>query len=231
MKTITFTNPHRKKHFDFFNGMDQPHFSLCANVEVDPFLVYIKAHQLPFTPSIVYCIAKTANNIPTFRYRIRGDQIVEHESVHPSFTVKTDADEVFSFCTVEYDSTFETFKLSALRQINRMKTDPSFEDEPGRDDYLFLSAIPWVSFTFLQHAMHYSPVDSVPRMAWGKIFDEPARTDVQAGEPVPTSSSRSGKKKMPLSVMAHHALVDGAHMGRYFELIQAYLLNPERLFE
>jgi chloramphenicol O-acetyltransferase len=34
---------------------------------------------------------------------------------------------------------------------------------------------------------------------------------------------------MPLSVQAHHALVDGLHMGRYFETMQAYLDQPQSL--
>jgi chloramphenicol O-acetyltransferase type A len=36
---------------------------------------------------------------------------------------------------------------------------------------------------------------------------------------------------MPLSVQAHHALMDGIHMGRYFTLVQEYLDCPEKLFD
>ena len=50
-----------------------------------------------------------------------------------------------------------------------------FEDEEGRDDFLFLSAIPWISFTSFSHAMHYTPADSVPRITWGKSFKEGAK--------------------------------------------------------
>jgi chloramphenicol O-acetyltransferase type A len=32
---------------------------------------------------------------------------------------------------------------------------------------------------------------------------------------------------MPLDVQAHHALMDGLHMGRFFEKAQDYLHNPE----
>ncbi len=34
MKRIPFDSPHRRKHFEFFNRMDQPHFSICAEVGV-----------------------------------------------------------------------------------------------------------------------------------------------------------------------------------------------------
>lgn len=211
MKTITFQDPHRKKHFEFFRQMDQPHFNLVANVDITGFLQAIKAQRLSFTPYIVYALSKVANDIPTFRWRIRGEEVVEHESVQPSFTVPTEASDVFSFCTVAYDPDREIFIQRALQTIEQMKTDPSFEDEEGRDDFLFMSAIPWVSFTGLSHAMHYSPADSVPRISWGKYFEQ------------------NGRTLMPLAVQAHHAVVDGSDMGRYFQQVEG-LLAENQLF-
>lgn len=205
MKKITFSDPHRKKHFEFFNKMDQPHFSIVANVDITAFLERIKEKSWPFTPYMVYLLARTANEIPTFKWRIRDNQIVEHESVQPSFTVPTDASDVFSFCTVSYHPEATVFINDALDIIEKMKANPDFEDEAGRDDFLFMSAIPWVSFTSLTHAMHYSPADSVPRISWGKYFEQ------------------NGRTMMPLAVQAHHAVVDGKDMGSYFEKIQVLL--------
>jgi chloramphenicol O-acetyltransferase type A len=185
--------------------MDQPHFSIVANVDITDFLRMSKERSLPFTPYMVYLLSKAANELPAFRWRIRGEQVVEHASVQPSFTVPTEASEVFSFCTVDYHPEQAVFIERALATIERMKTTPNFEDEPGRDDYLFMSAIPWVSFTSLTHAMHYSPVDSVPRISWGKYFAQHDRT------------------LMPLAVQAHHAVVDGRDMGNYFQKVQESL--------
>ena len=202
MKKITFTNVHRRKHFDFFLNMDAPHFNITANVEITPFLKSLKAHQQPFTPAVVYALAHTANSIQEFRWRIRNGEVVEHEWVHPSFTVNTDIADVFSFCTVEYSPDYKVFTIRAKAKMEKMKEDPSFEDEEGRDDYLFISAIPWVTFTGFMHPMHYHPVDSVPRFAFGKYFEQNA------------------KYFMPISVQAHHAIVDGVHVGRYFQKIE-----------
>jgi chloramphenicol O-acetyltransferase type A len=82
------------------------------------------------------------------------------------------------------------------------------EEDQKRDDLLFMTAIPWVSFTSFMHPLSF-PVDSVPRFAWGKFFED--------GESL----------KMPLSVQAHHAVMDGLHMGRYFEVVQEYFQQPE----
>ncbi len=209
MKNIIFTNPHRKKHFDFFNGMNHPHFNISANVEITGLLPYLKSRKLPITPSIVYLIARAANEIPEFRWRIRGQEVVEHETVRPSFTVPTEEATVFSFCTVPYHTQSAHFIKSAVAQMEAMHKSPSCEDEEGMDDYLFLSAFPWVSFTGMQHAMHYHPGDSVPRISWGKFFDQQDKTF------------------MPVSVQAHHAVVDGSHMGRYFELLEEMTKCPD----
>lgn len=205
MKKIKFNNPHRKKHFDFFNAMNHPHFNITANVDVSRFLEVQKMQGLPLTFSLVYLLSEAANRVKEFRWRIRDKEVVEHDKVHPSFTVPTDNADVFSFCSVAFRDSMIQFIEEAERVSAKMKTDPSFEDEEGRDDYLFMSAIPWVSFTSIQHAMSYHPHDSVPRISWGKFFEQ------------------NGKTQMPLAVQAHHAIVDGSHMGKFFEVAQANL--------
>lgn len=213
MKTIPFTSEHERKHFDFFRAMDQPHFGITANVDITDFLELVRGSaELRFTPAIAYLIARTANEIPQFKRRIRGDEVVEHEVVRPSFTVPTNKAEVFSFCTVNYVPDAWAFHQAAQERMEQMKTNPSFEDEQGKDDYLFLSAFPWASFTSVQHAMHTSPADSVPRIVWGKYFKV------------------AEKVLMPIAVQAHHAVVDGSHLGRFYQLIQQYLRKGEEIF-
>ncbi len=213
MKTVILAHPHRQKHFDFFNNMDQPHLNICAQVEIGQLLEKLRKEQLHFTPTIVYLLSRAANAIPELRQRIRGKQIIEHELVHPSFTVNTNVDDVFSFCEVKYREDYQEFTTAAQAKMELMKTDPSFEDEHGRDDFLFLSAIPWINFTSIQHPMHYHPVDSVPRIAWGKY--------IKTGNQV----------IMPLSIQVHHALVDGIHLGRFFEAVQQLLDDPQQFVQ
>ncbi len=211
MREIHFNNPHRKKHFDFFNNMNHPHFNITANVDITNFLLFLKQHQLPVHPSIVYLISKVANDIPEFRWRIRKGKVFEHELIHPSFTVFTEVADVFSFCTVAYETDAQRFIQRAFEMSEKMKTEPNFEDEEGRDDFLFLSSIPWVSFTSFEHAMSHHPSDSVPRITWGKFFEQ------------------NGKMLMPLSVQVHHAVVDGRHVGGYFQMIEKAASEPSIL--
>lgn len=208
MRTIDLQTWSRREHFKFFNSFDHPHFGLCANVDLTQFLAYIKQNGISFSVAIVYLITRTANAIPEFRYRIRPGAVIEHELVHPSYTILI-KDDLFSFCTLEYMENFPAFAGKAVGQIAFTKEHPALEDTPGNDDLLFMTALPWVSFTSFMHPMNLQPADSVPRFAWGKYFEE------------------GGVIKMPLGVQAHHALMDGIHVGRYYEQIQESLYHPE----
>jgi chloramphenicol O-acetyltransferase type A len=212
MREINFKNPHRQKHFEFFNSMNHPHFNITANVDITHLLPYLKKNKLPITPSIVYLVSRVANEISEFKWRIREGKVVEHNTVQPSFTVFTDVADVFSFCTVKYEKEAKVFIQKAFEKSEKMKKDPSFEDEIGRDDFLFLSSIPWVSFTSFKHAMRFHPSDSVPRIVWGKFFES------------------NGRMQMPLSVQVHHAVVDGRHVGYYFQKIEEVANAPEIYF-
>jgi chloramphenicol O-acetyltransferase type A len=210
MRTINLENHPRREHFRVFRTFEMPHFNMCVNVDLTIFYAFIKQHDVSFNLAIVHVITRAANAVPEFRYRIRDDEMVEHEIVHPSSTVMGKND-VFSFCTMEYVERFPDFVTRNANKIASVRERPRLlEEDGGRDDLLFMTAIPWVSFTSFMHPLTL-PVDSVPRFAWGKFFED-------------------GKSlKMPLSAQAHHAVMDGLHMGRYFEVVQEYFQQPEAI--
>jgi chloramphenicol O-acetyltransferase type A len=208
MRTIDMQTWPRRQHFKFYSTFDHPHFGMNVNVDLTAFYPVVKQQGQSFTVAFVYLLSRAANAVPEFRQRIRGEQVVEHEIVHPSITILTDED-LFSFCTLEYVEDFGAFTDNAGEQIAYVKENLSLEDEPGKDDLLFITALPWVSFTSFQHPYHLNPADSVPRFAWGKMLEE------------------TGGLKMPLSVHGHHAVMDGIHMARFYDHLQGYLNQPD----
>ncbi|GAP12473.1 chloramphenicol O-acetyltransferase [Longilinea arvoryzae] len=208
MRIIDLATWPRRRHFELFRGMDYPHFGLCADVDLSVFRPAVRAKGLSFTVTTAYVLARAANEIPEFRLRIRGEQVVEHEVVHPSFTVLNDQD-LFSFCSVPYRSNLSEFAALAVERMARVQAEPVLSDEDGQDDLLFMTSLPWVSFTSMVHPIHMHPADSVPRIAWGKFFE------------------REGHIWMPVAVQAHHALMDGVHVGRYYQRIQELFDQPE----
>jgi chloramphenicol O-acetyltransferase type A len=191
-----------------YSASANPHFSLCANLDLTAFHQAVKQSGSSFTVAMVYALSRAANAIPEFRYRIRGETVVEHDVVHPSITIMAD-DDLFTFCTIEYTEDFPDFAARATRMMAFVREHPTLKDDPGRDDYIFMTAIPWVSFTAFAPPGHVHPAHSIPQFAWGKLFEE-------------------GKLiKMPINVQVHHALVDGVHVGRFFERLQDCFHRPE----
>ena len=212
MHEVDLATWRRRPYFELFSTFNHPHFNLCANLELTAFHRVVKKSGVSFTVAFVYAIARAANTIPEFRYRIRGEKVVEHDVVSPSFTALVD-DDLFSFCTVDYCEDFAGFAARATQAIAQVKEEPTLEDGPGRDDLLFMTALPWVSFTSFTHPMRLHPADSIPRFAWGKFF-------------------REGKRlKIPLSVQGHHALMDRIHLARFYARMEGYLQRPEELGE
>lgn len=209
MKVIDIENWNRKDHYNYFKQFDYPHFNVCANLDITRFYRYIKENGLPFFISMLYVSSKTANSIKEFRFRIREDKVIEHETVSPSFTVMTES-EVFTYCTSQFTDEFNSFRTNTSKEIEKAKKSAGLEDDPERDDLLYITSIPWVSFTSITHPIQINPGDSIPRISWGKFFEE------------------NGKMKLPLSVQAHHALVDGMPVGKYFNMIQEILNDPAK---
>lgn len=181
---------------------------MCVNMDITSFYLFVKRNGFSLTISMVYIIARASNAIPEFRQRIRGEQVVEHEIVNPAFSILIDKD-LFGFCDVEYTEDFPEFSMRAKKNIAILKADGDLLRNPENDDVLFMSPIPWVSFTSFNHPMQFHPTDSVPRFAWGKYFKE------------------NDTLKMPLNVQGHHAVIDGIHMGKFYEKVQDFLEHSD----
>jgi len=207
MREIDIQTWTRREHFRAFGAFDHPHFGMCANVDLTAFNPALKERGVSFTVAIIYVISRAANDIPEFRHRIRGSKVVEHEIVNAGVTILAGED-LFTFCTLDYVEDFSQFAAGAADRIAYVKEHPTLTINPGKDDMLYMTALPWVAFTSFQHPMQLHPADSIPRFAWGKFLEE------------------GGLLQMPLSAQGHHALMDGIHMARFYARVQDYLHHP-----
>lgn len=191
----------RRAAYEHFKDYDDPFFNMTANLNVSRLYRFCKVNGLAFSLAGLFYSLETANEIREFRLRLMGDKIVEFDSIHATQTILND-DETFSFCYFERQATvfeFDIIGKAAREKYKRLKT---FDVETGRIDLIYYSVIPWISFTSFKHAGRLDKRQTVPRMVFGKIFDE------------------GGEKKMPFSVEANHAMMDGLHVGKFFNLFQ-----------
>ena len=212
MKIIDQNNWARREHYNHFKNLEYPYFSLCFTFDISQLRHFCRKNKLSITYSLVYLSSRCANNIPEFRLRIREGEVVEHEIVHPSFTVLRE-DETFSFCTFDDSEDPVVFFQRAQTEQARVMLQAVMDNESERDDYLFMSPLPWISFTSCTHAQGNGLKDSVPRIAWGKYYEDTAE-----------------HIQLPYSIQMHHALADGLHVGKFVEQFQHLLYEPEKLF-
>jgi chloramphenicol O-acetyltransferase type A len=57
---------------------------------------------------------------------------------------------------MEYVEDFSKFAAKASEKIARVQKRPRLtEEDQNRDDWLFMTAIPWVTFTSFMHPLHF----------------------------------------------------------------------------
>lgn len=195
----------RRDHYKLYRALDFPYFSVTVALDVTAWHAAITAAGLPFYPTLVHRVTAVANGLEAFRLRIRGERVVLHERLHPSFTVPWRED-LFNFCTVPFEPDLDAFLARCEPAIAATKAaDHLLLDEPGRDDMLFISCLPWLAFTGMTQVCDARSGDSFPRVVWGRL------------------TQHGGRLSLPLNLQLHHALADGVHAARFVEHLEAAL--------
>jgi|SRR5436190_3262037 len=191
----------RRATFEFFQDYDDPFFNFTANVEVTQLYRFCKQNDLAFSLAALFCTQRAANEIREFRIRLFDGRLVEFDTVHATQTILNE-DETFSFCYFEMNDDVVEFDRAGKAARVKYKKLRTFDVESDRVDMIYYSVIPWVSFTSFKHATRLDKTQTVPRIVFGKIFDD------------------GNAKKMPLSVEANHTIMDGIHVGKLFNRFQ-----------
>lgn len=199
----------RRQQFEFFKSYDNPFFNICTNVDVTPLLGLTRTMEnISFFIAYHFFSIKAANEVETFRYRLRDDRVLIHDRIHAGTTLLL-PDENFTFVYFDYTEDFEVFQTSAKATIESARVvGVQLYQRAEQDDLIYHSVIPWATFTSISHARKRWRQESVPKIAFGKYRED------------------GGRMMMPISVEVHHALMDGLHVGRYFERLESCFSNP-----
>jgi chloramphenicol O-acetyltransferase type A len=139
---------------------------------------------------------------------LRDDQVLVHDVIHGGTTVLL-PNESFSFAYFDYQEDFDKFITDAQTSVSEVRQGKRpFEPLDG-DDRIHFTVLPWVSFTSFAHARNRTRAVSVPKIAFGKFVRDNERTH------------------LPTSVEVHHAMMDGLHVGRFFNRMEEVLAKPE----
>jgi len=215
----------RRNHFRFFSGFDQPHFQVTSLVDVTALDAHIRADGGSRFAAMLHATMWATQAEAALRLRIRWTddepEVVLHDVVHPSFTAPVTTSEadrqwpgcdlpLFGYTTAHFTEHYADFSKRVQLAARRVADDTDVDSQAAldTDDLVYVSSLPWMTFSSLQHAMHTPSRDSTPRITWGRFQAVGARVEVS------------------VSLQAHHGLADGGHVARWFRVLQQRVDTP-----
>lgn len=206
---IDFENWKRKEHFQFFDQFDEPFFGINSEIDVSIAYHFCKENNISFFLFYLFQATKAVNLTDEFRYRIEDGKVFDYHTIHVTATIGR-ADNTFAFSFMPYSGNFDEFVAAAKKEIEEVGNSSGlrFNEDAKRNDVIHFSSIPWISFKAISHARSFGYKDSVPKITFGKFHET------------------NGKLLMPVSIHAHHGLMDAYHLAKYLGLFAKLLDNP-----
>lgn len=193
----------RREQFAYFRSLQNPTMGATVQVDVTEFLRRLEEKGYPFFLSFLYAVARAANQVPELRRRIEEDRVVEYDYCLPSCTVLK-PDGAYAYCTLDTRLPFAEYLRQGRARLEEAKVRGTLEETGESASEIFVSCLPWLSYTALVQPMG-DPADSNLRLTWGKY------------------TWNGGRATIPVTFLAHHALVDGLHMGQFFAALDQWL--------
>jgi len=206
---LDLANWSRHELFQFFISYSNPYFNVCTSVDVTKLMSLVRERPgVKISLAIHYFALRIANEIEPFRYRLKDERVFVYDVINGGTTVLL-PNESFAYAYFDYERDFEAFITGMGKAIDDIRTGNGKLKPTMRDDVIYHTTLPWISFTSFAHARTRGRGDSVPRIVFGKFARENERM------------------MMPISVEVHHALMDGLHVGRYLSRLEEALADPE----
>ncbi len=193
----------RRSHFLYFSQMANPYVGVTAEVDITDFLSFCHSQGYPFSLSFLYCVGRAANGVPQLRQRILSGSPVEYAFCETSHTVLRE-NGTYGYCRLNPMVPFDRFLPEAQKRQQLAREAGDLDDGEDALSLLFLSSLPWVRYSALVQPTPV-PADSNPRITWGKY------------------EGREGRTSLPVTLLAHHGLVDGVHIGAFYAALEAQL--------
>ena len=200
----------RRDRFDFFDRMESPAVNLCFAMDLPDLRPWCKREGLPPFHVMLCAVLRAVLKVENFRYRVMDGEVIRIERLAPSFTVINQhgdlniarfdwSDDVREFAARGVKAREEASSMTALNEEYRRMSTREAKDQ------VFVTCIPWLDFTSIQHPVMALASNDIPSLAWGRFRDTPSGL------------------QLPFSVQAHHGFVDGYHIHLLAQGIAAEL--------
>lgn len=186
----------RKEIYEMFSKIDYPFYAVTIPVEVTNLKKVAKENKLSFYYLMLWACTKAVNSVNEFNMRIYDDGIYQLDATDPSFTVMKENEETFIIVTTKYQDDYKKFCLNCKEAVDNQTTFFT-QDDSYKDKVIYFSCAPWFDFTALTNERNFDKDDTIPRISWGKYYEE------------------NGKLMVHLSIDVNHRTIDGIHIAKF----------------
>lgn len=191
----------RAMHCKVFRDCVEPAFCVSFELDITNFCRKFVRNTTLYVCDDIQCdgLRQSNRRVPlSFLDR----KVVLYDQIDTAFAYLDKETELFKVVNVPMEETLEKYLVSAAKKAEEQ--EEYFTGPLGTDVFQF-SPLPWVSFTHISHTNAGKKDNATPLIDWGKYFQ------------------REGRILLPFSVQAHHSFVDGLHIGKLANTLQAYL--------
>lgn len=188
----------RRQHFEYFKSLQYPYVGVTNPVDVTDLVKYCKAERCSFYLLFLHIAALAADEVRELRQRIHDGGIVEYREC-PTSHIELLDDGTYCYCTLRHHMPLQAYLSYAEEARKRSREKGSLEEEENPEKLYFISTLPWMQYTALIQPVAGGE-ESNPRITWGKF-----------------QKDFCGREQMPVTLLAHHGLVDGMHIAQFYE--------------
>ena len=194
----------RRAHFDYFMSLPNPHVGVTVNVDVTALSGFCRRKGCSFTLAFMHAAALAADAVPELRQRVRDGVIVEYDTCPTSHT-ELKADGTYAYCTLRHHMPFDQYLRCAEAARKACRESGDIQEDADAESMYFVSALPWLHYTALIQPTA-GGAETNPRISWGRY-----------------EADHRGRLMLPVTLLAHHALVDGVHLAAFYRGLDAEL--------
>lgn len=199
MEKIDRNSWKRKEIYELFSKVDYPFYSVTLPIDITNAKRVAREEKISLYYLMIWLCTKAINSVPDFRLRIRGGELYRLDETNPSLTDSCEDEDLFKIVTVKWEKDYRSF-CQKTKETSRAQTCFLDESKEG-DDLIYFSTTPWFDFTALTNEHSFNKDDFIPRLTWGKYYEE------------------NGKLMVHLSIEVNHRVIDGKHIAAFKEAL------------
>ncbi|MCR1955703.1 CatA-like O-acetyltransferase [Clostridioides mangenotii] len=201
-KIIDINEFDRSEYFQYFMSVGTT-IEITVKVDVTNAVKKCKLESLSFYSFLIFNISQALNSIRNFRYSIYNESLVEWKKVIPTFTNFNKSNETFSTLWEEPQGDYAEFDRKYKQLTKKFSESKGILPQVDLPPNVFnVSSIPWIHFEHFSSNTNVSGNQLTTMITMGKY------------------EKHDSKLLMPITVQAHHAIVDGYHISQFFNKLQ-----------